>query len=277
VTTLAPTSPRPILTIDEIASTSASRTKWIGVETVVPTTDDTLLLSNDREAVEDRALAAVLVTAAAKTQLEEVCREYEEHRHEARAALLGIEAAARALSRHRDLMTDEEIAQLADGLVAEVQRLRALIDARFPDPSTFELEAAIAPVITCMRVEGLVIDTSIPQGLRVEGVPAKTAQVVLALLTNALCYAPDSHVEIRATQLGGSVELRVEDRGPGVAWPLRDEIFDRGVTTHAGHGDGLGLFVARRLMEEQHGSLSYEERAGGGASFVVLLPLAHPE
>jgi signal transduction histidine kinase len=239
---------------------------------VVPTTDETLLPSrpDDDTAAEQRALAAILVTAAATSQLEEACQEHEEHRHEARAALLGIEAAARAISRYRDLMTDEELAELADGLVAEIQRLRSLINAQFPDPSTFDLDEAIAPLITCMRVEGLVIDTSIPEGLRVEGVPAKTAQVVLALLTNAQRYAAGSPVHIHALPAAdGGVVVRVADRGPGIDERLRESVFERKVTADDGSGEGLGLFIARRLMAEQGGAISCEARPGGGAVFVL--------
>jgi signal transduction histidine kinase len=236
----------------------------------VPTTDETLLPSRpDDVAAEQRALAAILITAAATTQLEEACQEHEEHRHEARAALLGIEAAARAISRYRDLMTDEELAELADGLVAEIQRLRSLINAQFPDPSTFDLDEAIAPLITCMRVEGLLIDTSIPAGLRVEGVPAKTAQVVLALLTNAQRHAAGSSVHIHAIPADGGVVVRVEDRGPGIDEHLRESVFERKVTADDGAGEGLGLFIARRLMAEQGGAISCEARPGGGAVFVL--------
>jgi signal transduction histidine kinase len=237
---------------------------------VVPTTDEVLLPPRaDEDAAEQRALAAILVTAAATTQLEEICREHEEHRHEVRAALLGIEAAARALSRHRHLMTEAQLTELAEGLVGEVQRVRTLIDAQFHGPISFDLDEAIAPVLTCMRVEGLVIDSRLPDGLRVEGVPAKTAQVVLALLTNAQRHAPGAPIEISAEQANGRVVVRVDDRGPGIPDDLGDSIFERGIIAGHGGGTGLGLYIARRLMAEQNGTIAWEPRPSGGSSFLL--------
>jgi signal transduction histidine kinase len=236
----------------------------------VPTLDETLLPPPIEDEVADqRTLAAILVTAAATAHVEEVRLEHEEHRHEARAALLGIEAAARALSRHRDLMTAEQLTELADGLVAEVSRLRSLIDEQSEASSTFDLGEAIAPVITCMRVEGLVIRTDVPDGLQVEGVPAKAAQVVLALLTNAQRHAAGSALDVRAVIHDSGVTLRVEDRGPGVEEHLREHLFERGSAAIDSDGDGLGLYIARRLMTEQRGTIACDARDGGGASFVL--------
>jgi two-component system, OmpR family, sensor kinase len=237
----------------------------------VPTVDDTLLLPpTEDDVAEERVLAAILVTAAARTHIEEARQQHEEHRHEARAALLGIEAAARALSRHRDLMTAEQLTELADGLVAEVYRLRALIDEQSDSPSTFDLGHAIAPVLTCMRVEGLVIRTDIADDLRVEGVPAKAAQAILALLTNAQRHAPGSPVNVRAVPVDDGVALCVEDRGPGVEEHLRERLFERGSATSHSDGAGLGLFIARRLMHEQNGTIFWKARHGGGSSFVLV-------
>ncbi len=63
-----------------------------------------------------------------------------------------------------------------------------------------------------------------------------------------------------------AVVLRVEDRGPGVPHDACERIFDRGVSTHP-DGSGLGLFVARRLMQRQGGSISAAPRSGGGSRF----------
>jgi signal transduction histidine kinase len=65
----------------------------------------------------------------------------------------------------------------------------------------------------------------------------------------------------------------VADRGPGVPEIERERIFEpyvRGIA--AGPGAGLGLFIARRLMEAQGGTLSYRPRDGGGSVFSFRLP-----
>ena len=137
-----------------------------------------------------------------------------ELRHEARAALLAVEAAASGLTHHQ-LLTAEQIDELSGGLVAEVRRLLALLDGRSSEAATFDLHAAIAPVLTCARAHGLDVTSSVPGGIHVSGSADSTAQVLRALLTNAQQHAPGSPVEVRVSRSDDGVVLYVEDRGPG--------------------------------------------------------------
>ena len=69
----------------------------------------------------------------------------------------------------------------------------------------------------------------------------------------------------------------MEDSGPGIPERERAAVFERGVrgSTSVGvDGTGLGLFVSRRLMAEQHGNLRLRSGAAGGACFVLDLPAA---
>jgi signal transduction histidine kinase len=192
-----------------------------------------------------------------------------ERDHELRAALFGIEASAVGLSEHRDRLTSGQVDELMVGLVAEIRRVRALFDGRTGTPGTFDVGDAIAPVIACARASGLVVRSSVPGGIEVEGRRESTAQVVLALLDNARKHAPSSPVEIRVAVLGDAVALYVEDRGSGIAGPLRTRVFERGACGDDSVGSGLGLYVARRLMAQQGGTIDVGSRRGGGASFVL--------
>jgi signal transduction histidine kinase len=192
-----------------------------------------------------------------------------ELRHEVRAALMGIEAAACALGRNRDLLSTSQCEELSTGLVAEVRRLRVLLEGHRPPQVCFDLHDAIAPVLACARADGIDIRSSVPRGLVVEGEADSAAQVVRALLTNAKRHAPGSLVEVRASALDDGVALYVEDRGPGVPRPLRERIFERRMHALGSDGTGLGLFIARRLMHEQAGAIAVEPRLGGGSSFVL--------
>jgi signal transduction histidine kinase len=194
---------------------------------------------------------------------------YEEHEHEVRAALFGIEASVQGLARHRDRLTRLQVDELAEGLVAEVRRLRGLLEGRVEDPSTFDLADAIAPVITSASASGLDVRSSVRRGIKINGRRDSTAQVVLALLDNARQHAAPSPVEVRASVLGGSVVLYVEDRGTTITGRSRERMFEKGVRGDESSGSGLGLFVARRLMAQQGGTLAFRVRPGGGASFVV--------
>ena len=108
-----------------------------------------------------------------------------------------------------------------------------------------------------------------PHGIEVVGRRDTTAQVVLGLLHNARKHAPGSPVDVRASVSGDAVTLYVEDRGTGIPGPSPERVFERGVRGSDSDGSGLGLFIARRLMTEQGGSISVRSRPGGGASFVL--------
>jgi signal transduction histidine kinase len=201
-----------------------------------------------------------------------VDRRYEEHEHEIRAALFGIETAAHALGRQRERLLPAQRDELAAGLMAEVRRLRALLEGRNDEPSTFDLADAIAPAIASACSSGLDVHSSVSRGIKIHGRRDCTTQVVLALLDSARQHAAPSPVEIRASVLGRSIVLYVEDRGTTITGRSRERMFERGGDEHA--AAGLGLATARRLMVEQGGSLTFRVRPGGGASLVARFPRA---
>jgi signal transduction histidine kinase len=195
----------------------------------------------------------------------------QERRHEVRAALFGIEASVEALSRHREHMTDAQLDELTQAMIDEVRRLRGLLAGRTGADalSTFDLGEAIGPVVACARASGLDVSSDVPLDTHVEGSRDSTAQVVLALLDNARRHAGASPVEVRVAVRANTASLYVEDRGSGVSPLLCEQVFERGWRGGSSTGSGLGLFIARRLMAEQGGSIAVRPRAGGGASFVL--------
>jgi signal transduction histidine kinase len=111
------------------------------------------------------------------------------------------------------------------------------------------------------------------------GRPRETAQVLRNLLDNARLYAEASPVTITGEARDEWAVLMVDDSGPGVPPAERKAIFERsrrGATASGTEGSGLGLYVACRLMREQGGDLWVTDRPGGGARFVLSLPLHRP-
>jgi signal transduction histidine kinase len=199
----------------------------------------------------------------------------EERAHQARSAVLAIQFAVRGLMVNYGGLGLDTQASLRDAVQAEIELLRRLVDsdeARLA-PAAFDVATTVGPVVVCQRAAGLEVEAAIPAGLCAVGRAAEVAEVVQSLLENARRHAPGSPVTVSARRRGNHVELRVEDRGPGVAPSSHDRIFRRGVTSRV-DGTGLGLYVARRLLREQGGDVSVEDRVGGGASFVVVLPAA---
>ena len=104
-------------------------------------------------------------------------------------------------------------------------------------------------------------------------------QVCENLIGNALKYAPGSDVDIAVCAGGpGFWQLHVEDRGPGVPAARQSALFTPFFRVDARQDDalssGLGLSLARQIIERAGGQLWYEDRDGGGARFVIALPTA---
>ena len=216
-------------------------------------------------------------TAAAEARLRAGRRESEERAHEASNALQSIEGAAKTLERHHDQLDPQARQSLAQAVSAEIARLQRLVSIERSDEelAPFGVGETLAPVITGERSLGAGVLVDIEDGLQAHGRWSDTAQVVQNLIENARRYAPGSPVAVRARRDRDRVVIRVEDRGPGVAPEQREAIFRRGVRGEQSRGvpgRGLGLYVSARLMKDQNGELTLEDRPGGGAVFVAALP-----
>jgi signal transduction histidine kinase len=113
--------------------------------------------------------------------------------------------------------------------------------------------------------------------VRAEVDAPRIQRIVENLVGNALSHAPESTaVDVHVQGHPDAVELLVEDRGPGVADELKDEIFQplrQGDTPAAKVGGaGLGLALVDSYTRLQGGSVAVEDRPGGGARFRVRLP-----
>ncbi|MGZ3688087.1 MAG: ATP-binding protein [Bdellovibrionota bacterium] len=101
-------------------------------------------------------------------------------------------------------------------------------------------------------------------------------QVLVNLLTNSTRYAAGTVIEILVRQERDRAILAVRDRGMGVD-PVDHarifERFERGVSSKNFGGMGLGLYVARQIVELHGGTISIESKIGSGATFTVRLPL----
>ena len=104
-------------------------------------------------------------------------------------------------------------------------------------------------------------------------------QVAENLISNAMKYAPGSVIELSTRRSSpGFWQLSVADRGPGIP-PLRQRELFKPFTRLSdadpgGLSSGLGLSLARQILAGSGGQLWYEDREGGGARFVIELPLA---
>ena len=105
-----------------------------------------------------------------------------------------------------------------------------------------------------------------------QGDQQKLIQVLVNLLRNAIQATEKSkRILVRAQQDAGEVVFAVEDEGPGVPSELRDKIFEPFVSTKGDKGMGMGLYMARLIVESHQGQIRCSNRPAGGARFEVRL------
>ena len=120
-----------------------------------------------------------------------------------------------------------------------------------------------------------------PPDLGVWADPAKTTQILVNLLANALRHTPaGTPIEVYAEPAPGGrlVRLAVRDIGPGIPADKQERIFEPFVQVHDEftrntEGLGLGLAIARDLARGMDGELTVESHLGIGTTFTLTLPL----
>jgi two-component system CheB/CheR fusion protein len=116
--------------------------------------------------------------------------------------------------------------------------------------------------------------------LIVEGDRMRLTQVVLNLIQNALTHAVDSkRIDVRLSRVSNRARIQVQDYGPGIAPDMQAELFTRFYQGRSPQqsrsgGLGLGLFIARQIVEQHAGTIGVQSTLGEGATFTVLLPLS---
>jgi signal transduction histidine kinase len=118
-----------------------------------------------------------------------------------------------------------------------------------------------------------------PPDTTVEADRDHLSRVLINLVENAAKYAPDSEIEIYGWQRGTRGFIAVVDHGPGIPVEQRERVFERFTQldqsdTRSKGGTGLGLSIVKSLTDVMRGSVRIEATEGGGATFVIELPLA---
>ena len=212
--------------------------------------------------------------------------------HELKNPLASLRSAVDTLERiddptlRRPLLdvVREDVARL-DRLVvdiAEASRLDAeLSRVRFEPVDLGALIESMLPMWENRSDDGVQIAFARPRvgTAMVLGDESRLARLIDNLVDNAISFSPSGGiVEIRAAAVGADVVISIEDEGPGVAADAREAIFNRFHSIRPeedfGRHSGLGLAIARAIVEGHDGQILVEDRHDGraGARFVVRFP-----
>jgi signal transduction histidine kinase len=208
--------------------------------------------------------------------------------HDLRTPLASMQAMVEALE---DGLGEPD--RYLPALREQVRTLSALVDDLFElsriDSGLLVLELRDTPldrlVESCVRAlepeadaRRIRLSAEIEAPATARCAPEKVERVLFNLLTNALRHTPsDGAVAVSLEAWDGTVRIAVEDTGEGIAPEAARRMFERfwrGDRARSGGGAGLGLTIARGLVEAQGGRIWAESRDGGGARVCFTLPAA---
>lgn len=206
-----------------------------------------------------------------------------------RSAIEGLERVERPELRTQLLAIAGDDVRRLDRLITDISEA-SRVDAELSRTrfERIDVGALIEPIIAARQAragEGhAMIAFARPRAgtAMVLGEPSRLARVIENLLDNALSFSPpDGVVRVAAMSASGAVIIRVEDDGPGVPPDQRDHIFRRfhsvrPVGEGFGRHSGLGLAIARTIIEAHDGHIAALDRADAahGACFEIILPAA---
>jgi signal transduction histidine kinase/CheY-like chemotaxis protein len=214
--------------------------------------------------------------------------------HELRNPLAPLRTGLALLRlQHQDAAT-RETHDMMDRQIGQLTRLiDDLLDVSRIDRGKLELRSERVAIDAVLRTA---VDTSRPNidarghaftlrlpsaPVHVQGDPVRLAQVVSNLLNNAAKFTPpNGRIELAARAEGESVVISVADNGVGIAPEHLKEVFEMFVqldarNTATGGGLGLGLTLARSIVERHRGAIEARSAGRGkGAEFLVRLPVA---
>ncbi|HEV7766125.1 MAG TPA: ATP-binding protein [Thermoanaerobaculia bacterium] len=247
--------------------------------------------------IESRGIVGAVLVIRDITALQELDRKKDEFlsvaSHELRTPLTTIKGYTQLLAQTVNDLEPEERATYINAVLGEIERMMGLI-SELLDVSRIEtnrLQIHPQPIRWLQFIEGRIsafrvqhpsramrFDISAPESSVVAD-PDRMRQVVDNLLSNALKYSAEgSDIELRVAKTDGHVETSVTDRGIGIPKDEIPQLFERfhrarNVSSRYYGGLGLGLYIARAIVEAHGGEITVESEEGVGSTFTMRLPL----
>jgi PAS domain S-box-containing protein len=247
--------------------------------------------------IESRGIVGAVLVIRDITALQELDRKKDEFlsvaSHELRTPLTTIKGYTQLLAQTVDDLLPEERATYINAVLGEIERMMGLISELLDvsrietnrlqiHPQTIQWLPFIEGRVSAFRVQHparlIHFDVHAPETTVVAD-PDRMRQVVDNLLSNALKYSPEgSDIDVRVSSIDGSVATSVTDHGIGIPRDEIPQLFERfhrarNVSSRYYGGLGLGLYIARAIVEAHGGEIMVESEEGSGSTFTMRLPV----
>ncbi|WP_199619701.1 sensor histidine kinase [Paenibacillus alkalitolerans] len=212
--------------------------------------------------------------------------------HELRTPLSVIQAHSELMLRHPDHTIEQDSKHIST-VLSEARRMSKLVNGMLTlarsDSDRIELEMkpvrfdiVVQECANKMRmlaeVKNIILHTEIDSQVEMRADEERIHQLLTILIDNAIKYTPHGGlVRVVARKLAHSVQLEVEDSGIGIDPDDLPRIFDRfyrsdKARTRKEGGAGLGLAIAKWIVERHKGKIRAESKPGAGTRMIVMLP-----
>lgn len=214
--------------------------------------------------------------------------------HQLRSPVSAIKGYGEILAKHESDLKDDERARILREISTQAAQLNELVEdvLQVSRIDSGRLDVLPKPALLGPIVEEAAHDAeplTEPRRVRlhrpehapvVSADPALLKQAFTNVIENALKYSPPESLVDIAWRRGGREDhalITVDDRGPGIHGRDRERVFERFVRLPSSAGEiqgtGLGLYITRSIIQAHDGSIHVEQRADGGASIVMQLPI----
>jgi len=245
-----------------------------------------------RDEIGDLAASLSAMTRALYDRIDAIERFAADVAHELKNPLTSLKSAVEMLTRANSDQSRERMMEIVRNDVKRIDRLitdisdASRLDAELSRETSERVDLAhlLETIVEVYRMTevshgvDIKLDAGLPENARILGRDERLGQVFRNLIDNAVSFSPEGGaVSITAVAVSGVARVTVEDNGPGIPPDNLETIFERFYTErpndHFGRNSGLGLSIARQITESTGGKVWAENRDGGGARFIVELPL----
>jgi PAS domain S-box-containing protein len=159
--------------------------------------------------------------------------------------------------------------------VSRISAGRLVLDRQKVDLSQLVREVAASLEVSNVNSASS-FELKLPEQLMIWAHSSRIEQVTENLLTNAIKYGEGKRIRVQVVAESSFARIVIQDQGLGIAPEFMDKIFDRferAISARNISGLGLGLYIARQIVEAHGGRISVESKLGVGSTFTVRLPL----